>query len=390
MKQVKVLLLAAIVLLTSVVASCLPGQGQPARGWSGTAFADGVVYAGTMDGRVVAINASSRQELWPSSPITTEVSGGLSCGSSTVVAALYGAPVVHGDSVYVGSYMASGGRAYALSIATGKIIREYPIGGAYIGPIVGSFLIDGEVIYLSSSDGRVYALEMPNLTRLWQSEPLADKLWTSPVIAGGSLYVSTLDGHIYQLPTQNGRDEEPRRPIWSFDSQAGFASSPVVAGDTIYVGSFDNNLYAIGIGDSEPLWAFSGGKWFWAAPVVYEGIVYAGCLDGRLYAVDAESGALRWEFDALSPIVASPVITDGLLIVADESGTVSIFDLSAGHETRAVPVRAISVGTAFMSSFCAAEGFVYIRGENNRIYVVDVDTGWVSWDLSLTAGQEQG
>jgi eukaryotic-like serine/threonine-protein kinase len=355
-----------------------PGSGPAREGMVG----DDVVYAGTMDGRVVAMNVSSRQELW-SSPITTEVSGGLSCGSSTVAAALYGAPVVHGDSVYVGSYMASGGRAYALSIATGQIIREYPIGGAYIGPIVGSFLIEEEVIYLSSSDGRVYALEMPNLTRLWQSEPLADKLWTSPAIAGDSAYVSTFDGRIYALSIETGETSD-----WVFESEAGFASSPVVYENMVFVGSFDNNLYAIGIGDDEPLWAFSGGKWFWAAPFVYEGIVYAGCLDGRLYALEAESGALLWEFDTGGPIVASPIMMDDLLIVADELGTIHIFDLGAGHETGAVPVTAIPVGKAFKSSFCAAEGFVYVRGEDNRIYVIDVDMGWVSWELALTAGEE--
>lgn len=379
MKQAKVLLLIAVVLLTSVLISCYPGQGQPARGWSGTAFLDGIIYAGTTDGRVVAINASSRDELWSRS-FVTQASGGLSCGPSTVAAAIYATPLVDGDSVYVGSYTAHGGRVYALTMTDGEIIREYPIGGAYIGAIVGSPVIDNGTIYVSSSDGRVYALAIPTFTRRWESDPpLADKLWASPSVVGDSLYVSTFDGRIYALSAETGELSE-----WSFEAEAGFASSPVIYEDKIYVGSYDNSLYAIGIGDSEPLWTFSGGKWFWAAPVVYEGVVYAGCLDGRLYALDAGTGALLWEFDGGDPVVASPVVMDDLLIVADESGTVYVFDLSREPEVQAVPLKIIPVGAAVKSSFCAGEDLVYIRGEDNRIYAVDIDQGWVSWEFALT------
>jgi outer membrane protein assembly factor BamB len=378
MKQAKILFLAVIVLLTPVLVSCVPGGTQAAKGWAGTTFHDGIIYAGTVDGRVVAINASSREELW-SRPVVTQVSGGLACGPSTVADAIYTTPVVHGDLVYVGTYS---GRVYALTIAQGAERWIYPRTGS-IGAIVASPVIADETIYVSSSDGSVYALTVLHGDFKWRSERLADKLWTSPTVVGDRLYLSTLDGHIYTLSAETGQLLE-----WSFESEAGFASCPVVYEDTIYVGSFDNKLYAINIGDSEPAWTFRGGKWFWATPLVHEGVVYAGCLDGRFYVLDAETGEKMGEFDAGSPVVSSPVMMDDLLIVADESGTIYVFDLNAGPEDRATPLKTIAIDAGVRSSFCAEEGLVYIRGEDkkdnkDKLYIVDIDEGWIK-DVPLT------
>ena len=378
MKRIKISFLIVVVLLTSLMASCIPGQGQPASGWSGTAFHDGVIYVGTGDGRVVAINATSRDLLW-SRTIAAEAAGGLGCGPSVVAAAIYTTPVVVDDFVYVGIYTAQGGRMYALGITDGEVIWEYPRGGAYMGTIVGGPVIPDDRLYVSSSDGRVHALTLSTFTRRWESELLADKLWTSPTVMGDNLYVSTFDGHIFALSAETGELLD-----WAFELEAGFASSPVIHEGTVYVGSFDNNLYAIEIGASEYSWRVRGGKWFWAAPLVHDGIVYAGSLDGKLYLIGSATGDKLGEFDAGSPIVSSPVIVDDLLIVADQSGGVYAFDLSSALQDRTVPLMRVQLDAKVESTFCASEGLAYIRAED-KLYVVDVENGWVTWELSLRA-----
>jgi outer membrane protein assembly factor BamB len=296
---------------------------------------------------------------------------------------------VDGDLVYVGSYTSNGGRVYALSITDGQIIWEYPKGGAYIGAIVGSPVIANEIIYVGSSDSAVYALDTNrNGVEEWKAEILDEKgkkhekLWTSPVIQGNTLYVSTFDGHIYALSVETGELLD-----WSFKSEAGFASSPVIYEDTIFLGSFDRYLYAVKIGSDVPMWKFPeekpAGNWFWASPIINEGIVYAGCLDGKLYAIEAKTGEKLWEFDAGNPIVTSPVLMDNLLIVTDESGTVYVFDLGAELGGEAALLKTMSIGADVRSSFCAQDGLVYIRGEDNQLYVVDINVGGV-WKLNLT------
>jgi len=348
------------------------GAAQPMGGWSGPVVHDGIIYVGSRDGRVVAINASSREQQWQW-PDT-----------DALRSLVYTTPKVLGDLVYVGTYS---GLVYALTIDRGAERWVYPRTGS-IGAIVGTPVVVNETIYISSSDGRVYALDTTFGDFKWTwpplaEKPLAEKLWTSPAVKGDTLYVSTFDGHIYALSAETGELLD-----WSFEAEAGFASSPVIDEDTIYVGSFDRHLYAVKIGSDEPMWKFPqeepAANWFWASPIVDEGIVYAGCLDGKLYAIEAKTGEKIWEFDAESPIVSSPVLIDNLLVVTDESGTVYVFNLGAEIGDEAVPLKTISIGADVKSAFWAQEGLVYIRGEDNQLYVVDIDKGEVSWKVSLT------
>ena len=385
MKQPKILFLVIIALLPLILVSCLSGGTQSAGGWPGTTVHDGIIYAGSTDGRVVAINSSTENLEWSYSiaPVTAP-SSGLSCGQTSATTAIYGTPVVDRDIVYIGTYS---GQVYALTIARGADRWVYPRTGS-IGAIVGSPVIANETIYISSSDSMVYALDTIHGDLKWKSEILDEegkrheKLWTSLVVHDGAVYMSTFDGHIYALSAETGELD------WSFESEAGFTSSPVIDEDTIFLGSFDRYLYAVKIGSDVPMWKFPqegpAGNWFWASPIINEGIVYAGCLDGKVYAIEAQTGGKLWEFDAGNAIVSPPVLMDNLLIVTDESGTVYVFDLSAELEDEAAPLKVISIEADVRSSFCAQEGLVYIRGEDNWIYVVDIDSGTVSWKVPLT------
>jgi outer membrane protein assembly factor BamB len=389
-KQAKIVFFVIISLFALVLVSCVPGGTQAARGWSGAAVHDGMLYTGSVDGRVVAINTSTENLEWSYTIVPVAVpSSGLSCGQSPVSTTIYGTPIVDGDIVYVGSYS---GNVLALNTVARSQDLPFPqtrygewewvCPGTNAGSnaIVAGLVMSEEALYVASSNGRVYSLDKEFGDLNWESDILYKKLWTSPVIQGDTLYVSTFDGHIVTLSVETG-DLLP----WFFESESGFASHPVIYEDTIYVGSFDNKLYAIKIGGSEPSWSFSGDNWFWGAPLVSEGVVYAGCLDGKVYAIDAETGEKLWEFDAGNPIVSSPVLMDNLLIVADESGSVYVFDLNARLEDRAVvPLKTISVGAAVEGSLYAQEGLVYIRGQDNWVYVLDIDRGGLSWKAPLT------
>jgi serine/threonine-protein kinase len=374
MKQPKILFLVVIALLPLILVSCIPGTAQPKGGWSGPTVHDGIIYVGSRDGRVVAINSSTQSQQWDYTFTSTTI---------------YTTPIVDGDLVYVGTYS---GQVYALTIARGIERWVYPRTGS-IGAIVGTPVVANETIYISSSDGRVYALDTTYGDLKWKSEPLADKLWTSPTVIGDTLYVSTFDCHIYALSVETGELLN-----WSFESQAGFASSPVIDEDTIFLGSFDCHLYAIKIGSDVPMWKFPqekpAGNWFWAAPIVSEGIVYAGCLDGKVYAVDAETGEELWPpFESKdqtgkpAPIVSSPVLIGNLVIVANEAGNVYVINRETGDGERIKNPEndnKPTINAKIRASLCAHEGLVYIRDEDNQLYVVDIEKREVKEPILLT------
>jgi outer membrane protein assembly factor BamB len=251
-------------------------------------------------------------------------------------------------------------------------------------------VVDENAIYIASSNGRIYSLDKEYGDLNWKSVVLGEKLWTPPVIEGDTIYVSTFDGYIYTLPAKGASPTKDVEPSWAFKADVGFVSSPAIGEETdiIFAGSFDNNLYAIKIGSSEPLRSFPGSKWFWGTPIINEGILYAGCLDGKIYAIDADSGKEVWKepFDAESPIVASPLLVDGSLVVAAESGNVYVINSKTGTGERIKNPgndNRPSIDTRIWASLCANEGVVYVRGQDNCLYALDIEKGWISWKLSL-------
>ena len=385
MKQLKIPFLIVLSLSILVLASCVPGGTQPAQGWSGVTFDEGLLYVGSMDSKVVAINPSTRNPEW--SYVIPGPSRAMSCGQTSAPSAMYGTATVDNDMVYIGLY---DGEVLALNATARsqglpfpqKRDREwsYPETNESIGGIVGGLVINENAIYVTSSDGKVYSLDKGLGDLNWQSDVLGEKLWTTPLVRENAIYVSTFDGHIYSLATEDGS-----LLPWAFKVDVGFCSSLAIYEDILFVGAFDNNLYAIEIGGSKPLWTFSGGKWFWATPMVKDGVVYAGCLDSNVYAIDARTGQELWRFHAGSPIVSSPVLNGDLLVVASESGSIYVFDTNAGQSDGALsPVKTVSINALVRGSICVQGNMVYVRAQDNWLYALDIDKGWVSWKLPLT------
>ena len=102
------LLVVMLLVLTSglTIFGCRGELGAIARGWSGVAIADGALFLGSMDGKLIAINESNQDRLWPDVPFKArEQSGGFGCARTPGAVAIYGTPAVTGDLVYIAGYI---------------------------------------------------------------------------------------------------------------------------------------------------------------------------------------------------------------------------------------------------------------------------------------------
>ena len=205
-------------------------------------------------------------------------------------------PQLHQGRVY-----AAGARdVLALDAETGETLwkrrLDFPLSA---GPGAGSSLIalgtfDGRVLGLSSEDGRL----------LWESGVTSEVL-AVPRISVTRVAVRAADGRVFGLDTVSGRRQ------WLFERSAPVltlrgTSSPVLAGGSVYVGLDTGKLAALDAGDGKLGWestvALASGRSdlermvdIDADPQVYRGEVYAVSYQGRLAALDAGSGQLRWE-----------------------------------------------------------------------------------------------
>jgi uncharacterized repeat protein (TIGR02543 family) len=166
--------------------------------------ANGLVYAGSMDGKMYAVDSVTGLKRWDF------VTGD----------AVYSSPALGADgTVYFGSY---DGSVYALNGDTGEKRWEFATGGTVpASPVVGP---DGTV-YIGSMDNKVYALNGATGAKRWEFLTGDGVLFTAALAADGALYVGSADGWLYVLDSQTGEK------IWQLPG----ASTPTIGPDgTIY------------------------------------------------------------------------------------------------------------------------------------------------------------
>ncbi len=79
----------------------------------------------------------------------------------------------------------------------------------------------------------------------------------------------------------------------------GKLTSPVVAGGKVFVASVDtHSLHAIDSRRGKEVWSFTTGGRIDSPPTIHQGLVLFGSADGRVYAVRASDGRLVWKFTA--------------------------------------------------------------------------------------------
>jgi outer membrane protein assembly factor BamB len=392
----KLSLILLVIVLGIIALGC---SGPVWQGWSGFAGYDGILYFGSMDGRVFAIDPSARnQELhfpsegeWVITVRAPAPAGGMcgpiGCAPAAQLATVYGTPVVAGDLVYVATYAGDSGKVMAINRLAPGYDEEgipawnrgewfYPRSESkFIGSVVGSPVMGEDTLYVCTSDGNVYALDAVNGEEKGEEFDTGGKIWTSPALEDGVIYVSNYEKRLFALSSQD------LSPVWSKPTElpAAAASSLVAAGNDIFFGTFDNQLYAVDGTNGNVKWTFSGGNWFWATPLVKDDMVYAGCLDNKVYALDASTGDELWHFTADNQIVATPVLVDNLLVAASESGTVYILGADSGKpEHEPVSVGA-SVKVPVRAPLYAEGNMVYVHASNRCVYAVDVQSGDVVW-----------
>ena len=371
----KILLLLVILLLGGIaVSGCIRGL-QPV-GWSGGVVADdGTLFVGSIEGKLVAVNIADRASQWSEPLQAVGSTGGFGCTAAPAGVAIYGTPAVDGDLVYLSGY---NGKIYAFDSASLQKRWVYPPEGN-LQPIVSGPVVALGKVYFGGSDGRVYALQADTGVEAWEPFQTGDKIWSTPVIADGTVYISSFDKKLYALDAATGEER------WQTSEAGGaLAATPLVDNNTVYFGSFDRYLYAVSASDGSLKWKseVEAGSWFWAKPIIYNNTVYAPSLDGKVYILDAENGdELIDAIDLGNPVSSSPVLVDGSIIIASGEGRIYSLD-TANNQVKPLA----DVKEKVDAPLWASDEVVYVHAqEHETLYALNAQTGAKLWDLSLSS-----
>jgi outer membrane protein assembly factor BamB len=228
----------------------------------------------------------------------------------------------------------------------------------------------------------------------------AGQFISSPAVVGNMIYIGSTDGNLYAVDRETGTQN------WKFEAKSRIASSPAVSDGVVYFGAWDGNFYAVDAATGKLKWKFqTGGErrfsakhlhgstpaaetmpdpWdcYLSSPVVSNGAVYFGSGDGNIYALNAATGVLNWKFKAGDVVHASPALADGTLFVGSWDSYFYALDAATGKEkwrfkTGDDPDTHNQVG--IQSSAAVADGMVFFGCRDSNLYAIDAATGQKKW-----------
>ncbi|OGU25674.1 MAG: hypothetical protein A2X66_09190 [Ignavibacteria bacterium GWA2_54_16] len=279
------------------------------------------------------------------------------------------------------------GCLYAVEASTGKERWRFKTGGAvHSSPAV----MDG-VVYFTSRDGGLYALDRAKGRLVWKHQmggdlPYAngfDYYLSSPTMAGAILYVGGGDGNLYAIDTRT------RKIVWEYTAGSRIRGTPAVDENAVFVGTMDGYLLAIDKKKGSLLWKFAtlgstlkiedfgyDRTALVSSPSLANGIVTVGCRDGFLYAVDAATGKQKWSNNhEISWVLSTPAIDDGKVFVgSSDAQFFQAVDQASGQE-----IWRYRGGGPIWSSAAVAGPLLYFGVNDGHIVAVDKETGVERW-----------
>ena len=282
----------------------------------GPALADGVVFAASYKGEVLAVTVATGKQVWVKKLKKQTLSAGPAAGFGLVV---------------VGS---SKGTVIALDAANGNERWRTRVNSELLSaPAIGE-----KVIVLRSVDGRLHGLDSSNGKELWSVEQQVPRLslrgTATPVIAK-ELAISGFDnGKVMAVNLTTGDT------VWdtALASPHGRTELDRLVDVDSAVRVVGENVFAAGFQGRTAMLALDSGQIWWAHDMSsYRGLavdgenLYVTQSDGIVVAMRQRDGSELWRNDRVKLRgVSTPVETSTAVVVADFKGYLHWLDKSTG------------------------------------------------------------
>jgi outer membrane protein assembly factor BamB len=346
---------------------------------SSPTIVNGVVYVGSQDKNVYALNAYTGAKLW----------------NYSVTFPIRSSMAVANGKVYTG---ADDGNIYCLDATSGTLVWKTPAGGIVYNNIgldmvylrSSPIVLNGKV-YVGSLDGKLYCLDANSGTVSWAFQSNGPIMDTASVIANDGIYftaatppVSGRDGYgSFTLGNSNFtlyKIDFTGNVVWQLgiprlaltlnnQVRSIVPASPTVAGGRLWIPDDVANIYCLNTTTGAQIYKITitaggtGREYPTVASVLY--------ANGKIYAPDyfalscwtADNGTKLWSTWLGREIYSSPCYSDGKIYIGNDEGTFRVLS-----ETNGTTLSYYHPGTNIWSSPALYDGKLYWAGQDFNVY----------------------
>ena len=206
-----------------------------------------------------------------------------------------------------------------------------------------------------------------------------------PAIDGDVIYVASSNGNIYAINRESGNT------LWRIRLEDEITGGVGVGGDLVLVGTLNSSLIALDADSGEIVWETAVSSEVLSAPAANNRVVVAQAVDGKLSGHDAETGEQIWIYENTVPALSlrgtsSPLIIENFVLAAFGNG--SVVSLATDNGTLRWEERvAIPTGTSEIDRmvdidgdlFVTDQGLLLVPSFQGYLAAIDVVTGQTRW-----------
>lgn len=266
------------------------------------------------------------------------------------------------------------GLYYLASVDKDGIFQwKYPLEGEVTGtPVVGRN--DGDVFVIVTTDKMLYRIE--DGVEIWNTSFLGD--FSSPALAGDSLFLGSSAGKFYCLNTSDGKE------VWNFTAidnpmpWESIKSSPAYSNGVVYFGTneAEGKIFALNSSTGELNWVYGVGQYIMSSPFVYKNKLVIGADDGNIYIIGLWNGDVK-----LKPVKKEIMLKDGTLKSINGTSALAALYRASENSGFSVDIVDSSFGL-YVESIGGIEPQGWDKGWMYQVNGISPSVGAAEYDLS--------
>jgi outer membrane protein assembly factor BamB len=286
----------------------------------------------------------------------------------------YSTPYVTPDGLVIVGSAGSDVSLFALkstdvNLQTNSPVAAWTFTGAKDHWVASPLAIDNR-LFAPNADGNLYVFDLSDGQTNKQPVKVVElggRLWAQPVTDGNLIFISSLDHRVFAI------NKDTYSIVWQKDVGGAITSSLVLGSDgNLYIGTFASQLekFDPNTGNHQSVADTKG--WVWGTPSVVENNLYFGDILGNFYSYNVEQASYSWNpVQPDGPITSSPLQVNDVFLVGTESG--SLYEVNQNGQSKLwsqpggkIYTTPVMAGDLVLVSPLTADAYLYAFDLNGR------------------------